>query len=239
MSVKIGDTFRSSYADGNPLWRVTSKSGASAWIAVSEDEDYGGMEHAFTTKQVESAMKWARTLSALGNDHDDFFANLNPGEIVHYHNGFGDYVRCQVILGEGTSVHGDDLTGLNVLQPIALVGEWKHDLPRRDARGEVQLGYHAEKVINRTGAWQPSTSCVFEAPGFSGPRGPVAGRDPRDMEAIDLSVPEMDEAEKMAAAAERMRAAMIEVLNDYNYEGREAINLAVNLALGTSQKAGV
>ncbi len=59
------------------------------------------------------------------------------------------------------------------------------------------------------------------------------------MEAIDLSVPEMTEAEKLAAGAERMRAAMIEVLNDHRYDGREAINLAVNLALGTTQRAGV
>lgn len=229
MAVKIGDTFRSSYADGNPLWKVVRRSGKSAVIAVSQVEmfeyegrmvegDYAGIEQAFTVKQVEATKRWESALSQMASDGDEFFASLKPGQIVHYCDGFSKFIRCEVVVEDGK----------NLCQPIALVGNFRpFDLPRRDALGNVYLDYHAKKIVNRTGAWQPNDSCVWESPTCSKSYKQV---DPREMEAHDLSVPDMTPEQELDAKAEQLRQAMIEALQQPR-DAREAIAAALRMVV--------
>lgn len=200
-TVKTGVTFRSAYADSNALWRVERVSdGIAHCVIVNEpweyngrtyDGDYAGVRKPFYVSEVEDKLAWEESMRESQKRNEDFFDGLEPGQIVHYHNGFGDFVRCEVIvLDEDTrSGPSEYKAGTKVLQPIALVGKWKHDLPReyKDENGQtkVVIPYHAEKVLNRTGAWRPHQSCVFEAPEYASQYRRNQG-DPTGMKPINL-----------------------------------------------------
>lgn len=130
--------------------------------------------------------------------HDEFYASLEPGQAVHYNNGFNEFVRCEVVVKDGE----------NVLRPVALVGEWREgDLPRRLPDGTVREGYHAEKI--RTGeTMTPNATCIWESPDCVGKdRMP----DPTEMEPVDLSVPEMDGRERETARLRRKVSQIQEI----------------------------
>jgi hypothetical protein len=149
--IKIGTQFRHHYADGNCLWTVTEKRGRGTWIAeISADElDYAGVHGAFTTEQIEAHINWSKSCAKSQDDSSNFFDALKPGSIVHYSNGFKQYVRCQV-------------TQDHQLLPIALVGDWRvYDLPRRGRDGIIYLGYHAEQIKNGK-TFRPHASNVWE-----------------------------------------------------------------------------
>jgi hypothetical protein len=112
----------------------------------------------------------------MRDENAEFYASLRDGQVVHYDNGFGQYVRCEAV------VDGD---GKRALKEVALVGAWReYDLPRRDVDGTVRLGYHAEGVAEgRT--ITPHISCIWE----SG-MGRRSGEDPAGMAPLDLSVPD-------------------------------------------------
>lgn len=164
---------------------------------------------------VRSMVKSSRALADMFAGADDWFDSLAPGSTVHYHDGFGEYVRCEVAVGNTDNLRGyagrvdESLIGKNVLQPVALVGNWK-SVSRRDERtGEAHYDSHAEAIIAGTGAWRPSDSCVFEAPGFAR-TGKVA--DPTHMDPIDLTPPDLT-PEQVAAipawqAVDRVREAL-------------------------------
>lgn len=203
IKVKKGDTFRSVIADCNALWRVESVSGGIAHcVVVNEpwehnghtyDSDYAGHRKPFYVQDVKSAIAMAQMWEQRANEQDEFYASLVPGQIVHYNNGFGEFVRCEVIVLDEDLRSGPSeyKAGDTVLQPVALVGAWKeYDLPhtRLDEDGVERevIPYHARKVIERSGAWRASDSCVFEAPGYSSSY--KRQGDPTTMEPIDLTV---------------------------------------------------
>lgn len=203
ITVKAGVTFRSVIADCNALWRVESVGGGVAHcVVVNEpwehrgntyDSDYAGMRKPFYVEDVERALRQAQVWDRLADEQEQFYSSLAPGQIVHYNNGFGEFVRCEAIVLEEDLRSGPSeyKAGQTVLQPIALVGNWKDgDLPHtyRDEHGEEHeiVPYHAKKVLTRTGAWRASASCVFEAPGYSSSY--KRQGDPTTMDAIDLTV---------------------------------------------------
>lgn len=192
MTVKPGLTFRSGYADSNALWKVISHEGGRAWNCEIVDEpivlpggrtisgDYAGVVKPFMDEQIAAAIGQAEAISRIRDDHDFFYANLTDGQTIHYHNGFGQYVRCTVADGK--------------LVPVAMVGAWRsYDLPRRDDRGTLVLSYYAEKIMYGE-PMAPHASNLWEYPGFSRKGRP----DPTDLDAIDLSIPEQsaDETER-------------------------------------------
>lgn len=228
MAVKVGTRFRSTYADGNCLFEVTERAGPDAWRAVVVDEpiefngqvypsDFAGVEQLFSTKQVEQALKWEQHLQRSREERDDFYDSLMPGDILHYHNGFGNYVRCEVVLADGNAEASEQGEWL-LLQPIALVGNWKPmDLPKRYIDGSVDLGYHAKKVTERSGAWAPHTSCIYEAPNFVAPRtrqGGIADTDPRNLDPIDLSLPEPSAEERVRYGKARLLMLISDIASD-------------------------
>jgi hypothetical protein len=210
-----GTRFRSVIQDCNALWEVTRRAGRSAWEAkcVNEpieidgrkvDSDYAGTVRAFTSAQIKQAARMEAFFARNMSDHDKFYAGLQLGQIIHYDNGFGQFVRCEVAIG--TTVH--DKKPHKCLKPIALVGDWgKYDLPRRMPDGSVHLGYHADKIV-KGDCFEPNVSSIYEAKPTDR-RGPV---DPKTLPALDLSVPPMTDNEEATAklwkAVEAARATL-------------------------------
>jgi hypothetical protein len=193
--VRKGMQFRYCHADSNALWEVKSKKGSGVWLCEIVDEpieigdrtypgDYAGTERVFRSAEIIGAVNMEEMYQELGNQHDQFYAVLTPGQKIHYNNGFGEYVRCEVVEEDGK----------NKLRPIALVGNWSsHDLPYRRNTGEVYLGYYGEKIKNGD-LIEPNYTSIWEANGDK-----MQSGDPTEMEPIDLSVPEMTEEEEQSA----------------------------------------
>lgn len=188
-------TFRYHHADGNPLWRVIRKSGPESYVCRVENEkividgeeydsDWAGTEKAFLATDILRSIGMDKLFDGMRNEHDDYFKSLKPGQTVHYHNGFGNYVRCTVVVKDGA----------NVLKPFALVGAWRsHDLPRRLQDGSLSYA-HYPKMIADGETFTPNYSNIYET-------GKVEKQpDPRNMPVIDLTVPDM--TPEAAATAE-------------------------------------
>lgn len=170
---------------------------------------------------------------------DNWFDGLALGSVVHYHDGFGQYVRCTVVVGDEDNlrsydnrVRDRDLIGKHVLLPSALVGAWRGGgRATIDPRtGEVHHVYHAEAIAKGRGAWRPSDSFVFEAPGFVDRS---KGADPATLDALDLT-PEPLTSEQLAALpAWRTIAQIQEVLSMDAADGKtpQEILAAVRAAL--------
>lgn len=206
MDIKIGTTFNCIYADANPLWTVKKKRGEDTYeCMVENDPDWRGTRKVFGGEDIRQLISTNQGWERWRAERADWFSTLRVGSTYHYHNAFGEFVRCRVVLGK------DEYGNVkNLFQPIALVGTWKpHDLPRRQRDGQIYYPYHADKIVNKIGAWQPDPSTIFEHPSFSG-RGRFG--DPREMQPISLNLPSMegDEAEK--ARLERVRITAMEVL---------------------------
>ena len=210
MGPKIGKgtRFRSTLADGNPLWEVTGPQGRGAWkaVVVNEpivyegrkiDSDFAGTEHVFTTPQIQASVGMENVFKAVMQGHDAYYASLRVGQWVHYDSGHGQYVRCEVVMGK-TRDSGD--RNVKCLKPIALVGSWhKFDLPCRNVDGSIRHGYQVEKIAKGE-TMTPNYTNIYEAQ----PSDRRRGLDPMSMTPIDLSVPEMSPEE--AAVAKQWRA---------------------------------
>lgn len=145
---------------------------------------------------------WDRAQKA----REGFWESQKVGDIVHYHNSFGQFVRGEIVEHEGKKQ----------MKSIALVGDWKgYDLPQRNADGSIRYSYNAKKVLEGD-IWQPSDSCVYEAPSYSESNNSRYG-DPREMPAIDLTLPEMD-AEEIARA--NREVLIKKVLEQASHENR-------------------
>ncbi len=194
--IKVNVTkFRSHYADANPEWLVTEKRGRGTWIATVIDcPDYAGAKQAFTTEQIEGSRGMSRLFQNLAHESDKFFASLPIGSIVHYNNGFNQYVRCKVTSG-------------NNLLPIALVGNWSpHDLPRRHPNGYVQEGYHVSNIKNKK-VFTPNASCVYEH------KHDANAVDPRGLAPLSLELPPITAAENVIIKKHQRLESIQKIVN--------------------------
>ncbi len=204
-TIQVGkSTFHDTVADSNSLFRVIRKLPDGIYECVSEGDEYAGTERYFSTAQLRDKLKWEQSMGRLFKRQDDYWSTRRVGEVLHYCNGFGQFIR-----GEVRKIDGEFK-----LMPIAMVGEWKgfHDLPRRRPDGEIHYGLHAKKIIDgdESGAWQPNEGCVYESPTCSSSYS--HGVDPRTLPALDLSVPLMTPEEEAIANLEqrinRIRAVL-------------------------------
>lgn len=204
-TVKIGTKFHATYMDGNPEWTVTKKLGRDVWEAkvAEDDSDFGGVTQAFLTPLIQHHLSVASSFKRSRKRHEEAYAHMNVGQIVHYHDGFGQFIRCKVV----------DVDGEKKLKPIHMVGAWDNlDLPRREPSGEVHYPYNARSVIDGA-VFKPHSGNIWE---FSKDLQKTQ-RDPRKMDAIDLSVPDQSEEEKSAAvlyAAVRQAREALESVDD-------------------------
>lgn len=217
-TIKIGAEFRGVYADANALWKVTAKAGPDAYHAVIQDEpieirgqmypsDYAGVERVFGGDEIRRSLAMSAAFANLSHRQDEWWSEQEVGSILHYHDGFANYVRGVVV----------EENGEHQLQPIALVGQWsKIDLPQRMADGTVYLPYNADKVVNGGAPWQPNVSCVYEAPSFVPPRGDGRDFDPRTLDPIDLTMPDMTPEEVAEAARHALITLVTEALGGDN-----------------------
>ncbi len=196
----IGVTFHSPYQDADPEWKVVSKDGHNYLCKIINCPDYEGTQKVFMPKEIEKAITWQKSINNAFTNRERFYDNLQLGDIIHYHNGFNNWVRCEVVTDEG----------IKKLLQKELVGDWKsHDLPRR-VNGTVQLG-HAQYLGQ---LFRPDPSNLFEGTCKRYP-------DPRNLPAINLDVPPPTQQETQIA---RLWKAANDIQNTYSEVKPTSIN---------------
>lgn len=174
----VGEVLYFPHCDGSAAYMVASEKPFSL-VHLPIHDAYrlpAAHERGLRLSDARSMVESYRASAARVKSEDAWWDSLEPGTILHYHNGFGEYVRCEVVVQAWNSVsaHHD---AAPCLQPIALVGNWD----------KFHAPYHAKKVHDRTGAWRPSTGCVYEHPDFCPPRGENASIVPTDLEPLDIT----------------------------------------------------
>jgi hypothetical protein len=196
-------TFRSTYADANALWRVIGKKGKDCYLCQIQNEpveidgtvysgDYAGIQKVFMRSEIHRSLQWKNFFDKARDDSNKFYDSLQIGQTVHYHDGFGAYIRCEVVGGQK-------------LKPVALVGNWReYDLPTRRSTGEIIETYWSEK-LKQGELFEPNASNIWEFyqndetnPAHI-PVNMRNGNDPTTMDAINLDLPETTAEEKRVA----------------------------------------
>jgi hypothetical protein len=205
MKITIGTKFRYHYADANPEWEVKASRGRGVWTCVIVDcPDYSGTTKLFSTREISGSIGMTDMWQKLGNESDEFFNRQVPGTILHYSNGFNQFVRCKV-------------TSDKQLLPIALVGDWReYDLPRRQRDGTIYLGYHAQ-TVKEMKIFRPNASHMYEynitRSVNQQPMSFARWGDPTKMKPVSLTVPEMTEEQEKTAQLWQLVDAAKNMLN--------------------------
>jgi hypothetical protein len=191
-------------------------------LAYGDGYQYFGIKN-FPKAEILKMVKQAKARTAMFKRADDWWEDRQIGEIVHYSNGFGSYVRGEIVVATKADTKGtynsDDLVGKKAMKEIALVGDWKsHDLPSRFVDGTIHYGHHAEGVLNGK-VMRPHESNMYEAniSKKDASSRELAARhpaDPRKMKPVSLELPPMTDAEIALADAVKLRNKMIEALNN-------------------------
>ncbi len=205
----VGELLRWPRADGYALYMVTSEKPLRlAHVDVGdgysvENSLIRGLNLADVRSMVDQARRWKQAFEATNDIYDE----MQPGQIVHYHNAFGEFVRCEVVVApdDEACVHAEK--GETCLKPIALVGKWRaHDL-RHDS-------YHATSV--REGRlFKPNGTCIYENPQASGAR---SHGDPSQMAPLDI-LPEPPKPTTREVAAARLNAMARDVVGSSGESG--------------------
>lgn len=189
-------------ADGYALYAVTSEKPLTLRHIPFGDgyQAAAATIRGLTIADVRHQEAYRQAMQGMAKQNEDWYESLKVGSFVHYDHGFGEYVRCEVVL---------DKDGKRELLPVALVGTWRsHDLPRRMPDGSIHWGYHAEQ-IRRRDTMCPHSSNIWECPKYAR-RG---NADPSGLPALDLSIPEMGAKEAERAKLWRKVDAIRETLN--------------------------
>lgn len=209
IKVEPGLRFRWSVADANPLWEVKKLRGKGVWECevVNEpytignktyDGEFAGKKQPFDEKDIGRAVAMERMFDGIADKAEKFYNDLKVGQVVHYSNGFGAFVRCEVVMKDGQKV----------LLPKALVGDWKtYDLYTRRRNGRVDLGYNP-KQIEAGETMRPHASNIYEHQAL-GSRHNV---DPRTLEPVSYKPPPMTAEEAEAAKHWRVVEGLQETL---------------------------
>lgn len=220
VQVRCGARFRSVIADCNALWEVKRHLGGGSWLCEVVNEpieihgkkyegEHAGVQKSFLAREISGAMAMATMFTEMLSDHDQYYASLSVGQIVHYNNGFQQYIRCRVVYGKDK----DGRDG-NVLLPIALVGNWgRHDLPRRMRDGSICLGYHAKQIVEND-TFTPNYSSIVESPSYRKHGDEPTATVIAELPPVDLTLPEMTAEEVEAARLARVCTAVVSFLNN-------------------------
>jgi hypothetical protein len=210
------------------MWRCVIVNEPVEIHGKTYDGDYAGVVQGFTTDQIERTKTLKQAFERGMDDHERFYSTLPVGAIVHYDNGFAQFIRCERVEGPKGKR----------LRPLALIGNWNdHDLPRRRPDGSVQLGFQAEKIANGD-CFEPYYGNIWESYDAKrrewSMRGLTAsstahlndiGRarfaeqryqapfDPTTAEPIDLTPPGLSAEEQAIAAYVKQLTAIAEVIN--------------------------
>jgi hypothetical protein len=178
--VKKGMKFLYAYADSQSEWEVIDYLGKGSWLCrIGRDNlDYSGIEKAFLDRDILGSLNLSRVFANIIDKSKKFLMEQKPGTVIHYHNGFEQYVRQVVVEHEG----------VNKLKPVALVGKWdKRDLPSRKPNGEIHYPYHAKQILDGVLSENLNYSTTYEHPEFNRKN----GINPHLSEPINLELPEI------------------------------------------------
>ena len=130
----LGKKFPIGVADGQAIYEVVKVGLKNCRVKWVEDNDINpdgyvaviGEEGQLSTDVVLQKVSWEEQMDLHTRQSENWHNSHEIGSVVHYHNGFGSYVRCEVVMGpEGH----DAYAGSPCYKPIALIGEWsKYDL---------------------------------------------------------------------------------------------------------------
>ncbi len=227
IKIEVGKTtFYATLADSRSLYTVMKSRGGDTYdCEVKAHPEHGtqidwlGHKKVFGGEEIRSSIAHDRALDSLFASADNFWASRRIGEVLHYHDSFGRYVRGIVV----------DTPKGKQMRATALVGNWTgHDLPKRGPDGEVRVPYQVKK-IREGDTWAPNESCVYEAEAFSRKRDLP---DPRKMPALDISDPAPLEGEAAEAARyEKMRMDISRVLSEGYRDPKEALTTAYEMLI--------
>lgn len=140
----VGRYIQHPFADGHAVYKIVAIDDAERNRKVTiEHVDIGdawvlpawGRRTKILRSTAERFLAQRDAIAALFARTDDWWAQRQVGETVHYHNGFGQYIRGTIIV-EG---------GEKKMLPTAMVGNWKqHDICTRAADSSVHYSYHAK-----------------------------------------------------------------------------------------------
>ena len=125
----VGETVSWPRADGRAIYVITKQRPLTLkHVAIGDAwEADGATIRGFRLKdakaQVGADRKWKAHVDERARAHKAFYDGMNVRAVVHYHNSFGQFVRCEVVVAD---VDGSNFKkGDKVLKPVALVGAWR------------------------------------------------------------------------------------------------------------------
>lgn len=207
----VGETVQWQRADGYAVYMVTSE--RPLRLAHVDICDGYTVERALikgltlgdVRAMVEAERRWREAVDAT----NDIYDHLVPGRIVHYHNAFGQFVRCEVVAAQEDIEDGvlNLEKGEICLKPVALVGNWReHDL-QHDS-------YHVRR-IREGGVFKPNGSNIYENSRATGAR---SHGDPSQMTPL-VFVPEPPKPTSREIAAARLNAMARDVVGSSGESG--------------------
>jgi len=190
----VGEVVRWQRADGYASYMVVSERPLRL-MHLDLGDGYmveASLLRGLTLQDVQGMVDWDRSWRESIDESNAVYLTLKPGRVVHYDNGFGQFVRCEVVAASSQKWHKLDAIGGVALKPIALVGNWRdYDLPQRRADGSVYRSYHVRQILDGE-LFQPNGGNLYESPLYHG-RG---GVDPRTLEPLSLEPPPATDEEK-------------------------------------------
>jgi hypothetical protein len=203
IQVRKGTKFFAAHKDSTPEWEVLliTESGYAECVVISPD--WKGETRVYTKDEISAVIWRGRAFDRMNLSQNGYWERQHVGDIIHYHNSFGKFVRLEVVLdGEGKK------SG----KPIALVGKWdRSDLPRRNPDGEIYYPHSAKSVVTGELHRYPMDS-MWEG-GLSDHYRNLHG-DPTDMVAIDLTVDDMTPAQQEEARLTLLLKEISEIIQD-------------------------
>ena len=177
--------FHAPHADGMSLWIVKRHLGSGSWLCEIKGLEWSGTQKPFMANEILHAIHVPLAINSMVDEMDDFLQKQPEGAYLHYHNGFGQYIRKIVVKHEGK----------NWVKDVALVGNWeRYDLPRRNSDGTENWPFSAKSVRDGELHDKLQISTLYEHPGFR-PFGGARHFDPRTAEPIKLEIPPMTDRE--------------------------------------------
>jgi hypothetical protein len=177
----LGKKFPIGVADGQAIYEVVKVGLKNCRVKWVEDNDINpdgyvaviGEEGQLSTDVVLQKVSWEEQMDLHTRQSENWHNSHEIGSVVHYHNGFASYIRCEIVVGPKGH---EEYEGVACCKPIALVGKWSDYDLKWDS-------YHVEKV--RTGdLFRPHASNIWE---YNPDNRSFHKDDPTKMEALVLA----------------------------------------------------
>jgi len=200
----VGRYIQHPHADGYAYYKIVGTTSRSAQIEVIEIGDAWvlpawGRKTNIPLAKARMMLNQRDTINEFHRRATDWWSQQTLGSIVHYDNGFGQYVRGEII----------EHQGMKQMLPIALVGEWRpHDLGQRRADGSVYYGPQVNWILNKE-PMQPHSSNMVECPTHR----PSGAQAPSTLSPVSWEPSAPTPVQEALAALMRQVAAVQAVLN--------------------------